>query len=114
MSKVLDNAKKHFRSKLDGTLHSFEVPEWDTTVYYYSTSSLKDESQIFQLQQDGKTIEALIQSIILKARDENGKRLFVPADKSVLMNEVDPSVIFRVAAVVNGSDEDSIEDIEKN
>lgn len=114
MSKILDNATKHFRSKLDGTMRSVEVPEWETTVYYYPTTSLKDESQIFQLQTEGKTVEALITSIILKARDKDGKRLFVPADKSTFMNEVDPSVIFRVAAVVNGADDESLEDIEKN
>jgi hypothetical protein len=114
MSKILDNATKHFRSKLDGSLRKLEVPEWEISVYYYPTTPLKDESQIFQLQQDGKAVEALVMSVIMKARDENGKRLFTPADKSVLMNEVDPQILLRIASVVNGADSDSIEDIEKN
>lgn len=113
-NKILENAATHFRSKLDGSMRSMEVPEWETTIYYYPTSSLKDESQIFQLQSEGKTVEALVMSIILKARDEHGKRLFVAADRAQFMNEVDPTVIFRVAAEVNGADRESIEDIEKN
>ena len=114
MNKILEKATGHYRSKLDGSLNSVEIPEWETTVYYRNTSTLKDESTVLKLQQEGKTVEALVQSIIIKALDENGKRMFAPADRVVLMNEVDPQVVIRLASVLNGVDEDSLEDIEKN
>jgi len=114
MSSVLENATKHFRSKLDGTLLEIAVPEWETTVYYYPTTPLKDESSILQLQQQGKTVEALVQTLIVKCRQADGTRMFKPADRVALLNEVDPQVIVRIAGQLNGIDTDTLEDIEKN
>lgn len=111
---VLANATKHFRSRLDGTMQSFEVPEWETTVFFYPTSSLRDESSILKLQQEGKTVEALVQSLIIKARNADGTKMFQPADRVTLMNEVDPKIIIKVAGAINGVDTDELEDVEKN
>jgi len=114
MNKILEKATAHYRSKLDGSLLSLEVPEWDTIVYYRPTTTLKEESTVLKLQQEGKTIEALVQSIIVKARNEDGSKMFSNADRVTMMNEVDPQVIIRIATTLNGVDEDSLEDIEKN
>ncbi len=111
---VLQKATQHFRSKLDGSLEKIHVPEWEVDVYFYPTTPLKDESSILKLQQEGKTVEALVQSLIIKARNADGSRLFQPADRVTLMNEVDPKVIIRVAGAINGVDTDSLEDLEKN
>lgn len=111
---VIENAVKHFRSKLDGSLNRFYVEEWATDVYYTGTSTLREESQILKLQQEGKTVEALVQSLINKARMADGTLMFKPADKMTLLNEVDPKVIIKIAAVLNGVDADTVEDIEKN
>ena len=114
MNKVLEKATGHFLSKLDGSLQSVEVPEWETTVYYRTTSTLRDESTVLKLQQEGKTVEALVQSIIVKSLNADGTRMFAPADRVLLMNEVDPQVVIRLASVLNGVDDDSLEDVEKN
>jgi hypothetical protein len=111
---VLQKATEHFRSRLDGSLRSIEVPEWNTTVYYYPTSTLKDESTILKLQQEGKTVDALVQSLIVKARTAEGHRMFTVADRITLLNEVDPQIVIRIASALNGVDTDSVEDIEKN
>lgn len=111
---VLQKATAHFRAKLDGTMESIEVPEWETTVYFYPTSSLKDESAILKLQQEGKTVEALVQSLITKARNADGTRMFTPADRVTLMNEVDPKIIIKVAGAINGVDTDELDEVEKN
>jgi hypothetical protein len=111
---VLEKATAHFRSKLDGSLQSVEVPEWEATVYYRNTSTLREESTVLKLQQEGKTVEALVQSIINKALNADGTRMFAPAHKVTLMNEVDPQVVIRLASVLNGVDDESVEDIEKN
>jgi hypothetical protein len=111
---VLDKATQHFRSKLDGSLEKIRVDEWDTDVYFYPTSPLKDESSILKLQQEGKTVEALVQSLIVKCRNADGSKMFATADRVTLMNEVDPRVIIRVASLINGVDADSLDDVEKN
>ena len=73
------------------------------------------ESKIMSLTNSGKTAEALVESIIWKALDEDGKRLFKETDRIELMNEADPSVIISVASQLNRLvQEDSIADIEKN
>jgi hypothetical protein len=66
------------------------------------------------LQQMGKTSEALIQSIILKAVDVDGNRLFSKMDKEELMREADPAVIIRVATKLNNAIDMPKEDIEGN
>jgi hypothetical protein len=114
MSTVLDKATQHFRSKLDGTLEQIPVPEWETTVYFYPTTPLKEEASILKLQQEGKTVEALVQSIIVKSRNADGSKMFAPADRVTMMNEVDPKVLIRIAGQINGVDVDSIDDVEKN
>ena len=113
MNTVLQKATSHFRTQLDGTLRELEVPEWECKIYYYPTSSFKDESSVLKLQQEGKTVEALVQSLVVKCRNADGTKMFQTADRVTLMNEVDPKVIIRVAGVINAG-EDSIDEIEKN
>jgi hypothetical protein len=111
---VLDKATQHFRSKLDGSLEKITVSEWDADVYFYPTTPLKDESTILKLQNEGKTVEALVQSLIVKCRNADGSKMFAPADRVTLMNEVDPKVIIRIASAINGVDAEDMEEVEKN
>jgi hypothetical protein len=111
---VIQKATEHFRSKLDGSLNKFTVPEWETDIYFYPTTPLRDESSILKLQQEGKTVEALVQSLIVKCRNADGSKMFAPADRAALLNEVDPRVIMRIAGQLNGVDIDTLEDVEKN
>ena len=48
-----------------------------------------------------KKAEALVESIITKARDKEGNKVFVDADRVKLMNEADPLVVVRVATTIN-------------
>jgi hypothetical protein len=107
-------ATEHYRNKIGGELQKYRCEEWNLDIYYKATASLATENKIMGLQQNGKTAEALCESIIQKAFDENGKRLFVAADREELMNEADPQVIIKIAGVLNNANSDSIEDIAKN
>ena len=111
---VLEKATQHFRSKLDGSLERIRIEEWDTDVYFYPTTPLKDESSILKLQNEGKTVEALVQSLIVKCRNADGSKMFAQADRVTLMNEVDPKVIIKIASAINGVDTESMEEVEKN
>ena len=111
---VLDNAKKHFKTRLQGELQKFKVDEWQTDVYYKGAYSFAVESKVLELQQQGKVVEALVESVIQKALNPNGTRMFTDTDKWSLMNEVDPSVISRVASRINSGIDIKQGDVEKN
>jgi hypothetical protein len=107
MSKVLDKATAHFRNKISGSMRKVHVPEWDCDVYFKEAASLKEEGKILELSQQGKSVEALVESLITKARNEDGTKMFAPVDKVVLLNEVDPQVLIRVVGEMNNVDMES-------
>ena len=114
MSKVLEKATAHFRNKISGDMRKITVPEWDCDIWVRASSTLREESKVLELSQQGKTVEALVESIIAKSRNQDGTKVFSMADKPVLMNEVDPNVLIRVAGEINGVTQESIEEAEKN
>ena len=95
-------------------MSKYTCEEWKIDIYYQAVASLNVENKIMSLQQQGKTAEALVESIIQKALDADGNRLFTNMDKQELLNEADPQVIIKVATVLNNANSESIEDIEKN
>ncbi|CAB5224065.1 hypothetical protein UFOVP389_32 [uncultured Caudovirales phage] len=101
MSKVLDKATAHFRNQISGAMQIIDVPEWETKIYYKSAVSLKEEGKILELSQQGKTVEALVESLIVRARNEDGTKMFNFADKAALLNEVDPKVLIKVVGEMN-------------
>lgn len=111
---VLDNATKHFRAKISGNLKSIDVPEWETKIYFKDVITLKEQSKLVELATQGKTVEALVETLITKARNEDGTRMFNSADKVVFMNEVDPQVLIRVVGEMNTTELSTTEDVEKN
>jgi hypothetical protein len=101
MSKILDNATAHFRNQISGAMQVVDAPEWGTKIYYKAAVSLKEEGKILELSQQGKTVEALVESLIVRARNEDGTKMFNFADKATLLNEVDPKVLIRVVGEMN-------------
>lgn len=116
MSKVLDKATAHFRGRIGGEMKKVHVPEWECDIWFKSATTLKEQSKLIELSQQGKTVEALVESLIVKARNEDGSKMFTMPDKITLMNEVDPNVIIRVVGEINEANAgiDSVEDAEKN
>ena len=110
---VLNKATKHFKSQLNGELNKITVPEWETDIYYRSVSSFATEGRIVELQQQGKTVEALVESLIAKALTPDGKPMFSRMDKTTLMTEVDPKVILKVCTELNSTTTE-YEAVEKN
>jgi hypothetical protein len=116
MSKVLDKATSHFRAKISQEMKKVHVPEWDVDIYFKPTLTLREQGKLVELASAGKQVEALVESLIVKARNEDGTKMFNMVDKVTLMNEVDPNVIIRVVGEINemnGEDAD-LETTEKN
>jgi len=115
MTKVLDKATAHFRSKLTGEMNKVHVSEWETDIWFKSTNSLKEEAKMIELAQAGKTVEALVETLIIRARNEDGSKMFTQFDKATMMNEVDPAVLIRVVGEINSfAEQAKQEDILKN
>ena len=49
-----------------------------------------------------------------KSLNKDGKRLFADTDRAMLMNEVDPSVLIKVATALNNANSETVADVEKN
>ena len=113
---ILEKATSHFRNQISGEMKSVVVPEWDTTIYYKTATTLKEEGKILELSQQGKTVEALVEALILRARDADGKRIFNAMDKVALLNEVDPKVIICVVGEMNSISQEELDlgNAEKN
>ena len=115
MSTVLDKAKSHMRDKISGGLKGpIAVPEWETEVWYKPATTFHQESKVIELQQAGKTVEALVQTLINRALDKDGKNIFRLADKQDLMRGVDPAVILRIIGEMNDEDQydgDNLEEV---
>lgn len=116
MSAILDKATSHFRAKISGDMKKIHVPEWECDIYFKEANTLKEESRLIELAQQGKTVEALVETLITKARNQDGTKMFSQTDKVVLMNEVDPQVVIRVVSEMNlvANQSNSMEDAEKN
>jgi hypothetical protein len=116
MNKILDKATAHFRNQISAEMKFIEVKEWDCKVFYKAATSLKEEGKILELSQQGKSVEALVESLIIRARNEDGTKMFNFADKAALLNEVDPKVLIRIVGEMNSisAEELDLENAEKN
>lgn len=100
---TIDKITKHYSSAISGDLKKMHVAEWDMDVYYRETYPLSVEGKIIELQAQGKTVEALVESLILKAKKENGESIFKEADRVKLMMQADPLVVIKVASAINNA-----------
>jgi len=100
---ITSKIAKHYQNAIGGELKKYHCEEWDTDIFYRTTYPLKDEAKVLELQSAGKTVEALVESILVKARDKDGQRLFQDTDRAMLMNESDPNVVVKVASLINNA-----------
>ena len=111
---AIEIVKKQFQARIAGKLNQYHVDEWGMDVYYRNITTLKQEAKIVELSTQGKSVEALVEAVITKALDEDGKPLFTQYDKAALMNEADPAVILKLSRALNGGDLPSVEEVEGN
>ena len=97
-NKVLEKATAHFRNRISGEMRKIHVPEWECDIWFKESNSLKDEGKLIELAQQGKTVEALVESLIIKARNQDCSKMFTNLDRVVFLNEVDPQIVIRVVS----------------
>ena len=111
---AIQKAQQHYQSKLTGDLKHYRCEEWELDVYYRDITTLKQEAKIVEYAQQNKSIEALVETIIQKSLDKDGKPLFNQFDKPALMNEADPVVVMHIARVLNNVVVPTLDEVEKN
>jgi len=104
---VLDNAKAHF-DKLETKV--IEVEEWETVIY--ATPFTMGEKKKLWKHAKEDDIEFMVRTLLLKALNKDGSKMFDISDKITLMNHVDPNVIVRVVGDISVAD--TIEEMSGN
>ena len=113
-----EQAKAQFgERRTPDALVAIDVPKWKTAIYYWPDMTLAERREIFLLaKQDGDStvldLEAMAVTLLVRARDKNGKRIFVNAERRELLNEYDPEVMATIVAAMNNGTV-SVEDAEK-
>jgi hypothetical protein len=98
--------KAHFESLRAQTI---KVPEWGETEITFDPLTIAERDSISKATGN----EFMVEAIILKAKDENGKNLFTRADKLTLMNNAAPATITRIALAILSADSKEIDSLKK-
>lgn len=109
---VIDQATAQFRDKLSGELQFVLVPEWGESdkplkIYFKPALNFKAQGKILALFKQDKDEEAVCQSLIIKALDENGQHLFKQTDMPSLLHDTDPDVVNRILSQMNSQIDDA-------
>ena len=112
---LMSNIRRHYAETVSGEMKEIEVPEWDTTFYYKKGTNFQQEAKVMELQNAGKTSEALVQVLVNRLMDADGKRIFNEHNKQELMKNADPKLLLQIVSQINDDDEPvSVEKATKN
>lgn len=124
MSLITERAKKHYESRreLQGPI---KVSEWGEgkdndgedrpLEIYFKIMNLAQQDKILN-EIEGHTLKAMVQTIVTRSLDSEGKRLFRDIEKEELYKHADPKVIERVCRFMadDGEEEDQADEIKKD
>ena len=95
---ILDHAEEQFSSI---KRKQIDVPEWPTTIVS-KPLTLSEKRKLYRnLGAKSEDVSSMmVEALIMKAEDKDGKKLFTPDDRDRLMNKVDPDVVSAVATEI--------------
>ena len=85
---IMENATKHFEDQVKSGLNEVDVPEWGCKVYYLPVMTVKEMEALYSHMEKGNQLDALVEMLILRARNEDGSMAFKKGDKFEIMNIV--------------------------
>lgn len=109
---AIEQAKAHFSRLMVRTI---EVPEWAgddgaPMVIYAKPLTLTEKQKLRYFAQNGGDLDVLAHTLIMKAENSQGEKLFTVEHKHALMNATDPDVLSRVVMqITRPRGEDEIE-----
>ena len=103
---AIDKVGEYFDNQDRGHIH---VEEWDLDIYW-SPMTIGEIGRIERISK-GNNAQILIECLVLKAEDADGKKLFTLEDKAKLKRKGDPGIMGRIVQQIAPDLED---DPEKN
>ena len=103
---AIDLVREHFASLGTKTI---EVPEWKLTIYA-TPVTLSEKNKLHRKSRDND-MELLVDVLILKATDAEGKKLFDIDHKPTLLNKADSNVIARIANSIISTEAPTVEEL---
>ena len=111
---ALDNAIAHFRQRLED-VKTIEVPEWgdgeQPLIIYVQPVTLAEQDRIYALAKGGAR-RVLAAALAVRARDEDGKRLFKDIEIGEITKKFDPNivadVVYRMKAVFDDPEAEEV------
>ena len=103
---ALDNAKKHYAAITgDSQLELVKVPEWDADIYFkpMQNMNVKTLSGLIEAVNKG-TLEGMVEALIIRALDQDGKPLFKKVNTTEFLFSVAPAVITKVITAMGRHD----------
>jgi hypothetical protein len=100
MSDAINRIRAHFDALAP---RKIVVPEWDNLEIHATPVTLAEHNRIYKGKEDATAYEIVVEVLIVKAKDANGKQLFTIADRPALFNHADPGVVARVAGEILGN-----------
>lgn len=108
---IIDNARAHFKGIERGSL---EVDEWsdadgNPATIYWTPFTVAEKNRLYKMSKKDD-LELLVRTLIMKAEDEAGEKIFTIEDKRTLLTEADAEVIAHIVTEMHGGA--SAEDME--
>lgn len=103
---AIDLVREHFASL--GT-KKIEVPEWKLTIYA-TPVTLSEKNKLYRKSREND-MELLVDILILKATDADGKKLFEVDHKPTLLNKADSNVVARIANAIISTEAPTAEEL---
>lgn len=99
-------------------LRFIDVPEWGEKgqplrIYYKPSINLTGQGLI-QKEMEKSSVDAIVMSLVFRALDENGEKLFKNADKAELKRSANPDVITRIVLAMNDADNIEEDELKKS
>lgn len=102
--KLIERISAHYSAP---GVQSIEVPEWGEDdkpmVIYWNPITLQEKQRLATVGMDEGMVVRLVDALILKALDAEGKKLFTIEDKATLLRKADPEVVARVVVQMMAS-----------
>lgn len=110
---IIAAGKLDWRGKLAAPMSSIVIEEWKGCEIFFKPATLEQKNAIYQYLANND-LQSIAETIVRRALDADGKKLFSNADKKAFMNQMDPDIVSRVAVAINEEPESTVEEARKN
>jgi hypothetical protein len=98
---IIEAARAHLRARASEGLAFVEVAQWivdgaPARIYYRPFVTMAERHRIDKATENGR-IYTILEALITRARDAEGKALWKAGDRETLMNHTDSDIIMEIA-----------------